>query len=247
MQIHGQIFPMAMKKRLTNRRGFTLAELLIVMGIIAVIFAIAVPRFEDIGRGGKMRAALNELRSTLALARQWAIANREEVFVVLPDDFSGVYTGLSTNEYAKALRSYAIYTRNRGYIKDWTYLPRGVYFVDNYNSALASNRTGSCINPNRNVFRSSTIYSGAQAIPFPTATSPTKNINALRFSPQGWALESGTGGTDWDFDFYLAEGVALEGLAGRVVNIVWKDNPVVWRIAVNRITGVLRTYDCSQL
>ncbi|MCS6770508.1 MAG: GspH/FimT family pseudopilin [Kiritimatiellae bacterium] len=229
-----------------QRAGFTLAELLIVMGIIAIIFAVAIPRFEDIGRGGKMRAALNELRSTLGLARQWAIANREDVFVVLPDDFSAVYSGLPTNEYAKALRSYAVYTRNRGYIKDWTYLPLGVYFVDNYNSALASNRTGGCINPSRNVFRSSTIYSGSQAIPFPTAGSTTKNLNALRFSPQGWAQEN-AGGTFVDFDFYLAEGVALEGLAGRVVNIVWKDNPVVWRIAVNPMTGVLRTYDCSQL
>jgi prepilin-type N-terminal cleavage/methylation domain-containing protein len=225
--------------------GFTLAELLIVIGIMAIMFTIAIPRFEDIGRGGKMRAAISELRSTLALARQWAIANREDVFVVLPDDFAAVYSGLPTNEYAKALRSYAVYSRSRGYIKDWTYLPAGIYFVDQHNSSQA-NRPSPCISASRNVFRNDTIYSGASAIPFPRASDPPKAINALRFTPQGWAVEI-NGGTVVDFDFYLVEAVALEGLAGKVVNLVWKDNPVVWRIGVNPLTGILRTYDCSQL
>lgn len=228
-----------------SRAGFTLAELLIVIGIMAVIFAIAIPRFEDIGRGNKMRAAVTELRSTLALARQWAIANREDVFMVLPDDFAAVYSGLSTNEYAKALRSYAIYSRSRGYLKDWTYLPAGIYFVDQYNSQQAS-RPSPCIDANRNVFRDDTVYSATNAIPFPTASSGTKNLNALRFTPQGWAVDR-NGGTFVDFDFYLVEAVALEGSAGKVVNLVWKDNPVVWRIGVNPLTGILRTYDCSQL
>ncbi len=225
--------------------GFTLVELLIVISIMAIMFAIAVPRFEDIGRGGKMRAAVNELRSTIALARQWAIANREDVYLVLPDDFSAVYSGLSTNEYAKALRSYAVFTRSRGYIKDWAYLPAGIYFVDQNNSSQAA-RPSPCINANRNVFRQQTVYTGADRIPFPTATDAPKQINALRFTPQGWAVEV-NGGTITPFDFYLVEAVALDGLAGQVVRLVWKDNPVVWRLGVNPLTGILRTYDCSQL
>ncbi len=231
--------------RLRSSSGFTLAELLIVIGIMAIMFAIAVPRFDDIGRGGKMRAAVNELRSTLALARQWAIANREDVFVVLPDDFAAVYSGLSTNEYAKALRSYAVYTRSRGYIKDWAYLPLGIYFVDQNNSTQA-NRPSPCISAARNVFRSQTIYAGTNAIPFPRANDAPKQLNALRFTPQGWAVDT-TGGGIVDFDFYLVEAVARENSGGSIVSLIWKMNPVVWRIGINPLTGILRTYDCSQL
>ncbi|HMP77374.1 MAG TPA: GspH/FimT family pseudopilin [Kiritimatiellia bacterium] len=225
--------------------GFTLMELLVVIGIMAIMFALAVPQFVDIGRGGKMRAAINELRSTLALARQWAIANREDVFVVLPDDFAAVYSGLSTNEYVKAIRSYAVYSRQRGYIKDWTYLPSGIYFVDQNNSQQSS-RPSPCIDANRNVFRQQTVYASPNGIPFPRATDPAKQLNALRFTPQGWAVDV-NGGSIVDFDFYLVEAVALEGLAGQVVRLVWKTNPVVWRLGVNPLTGILRLYDCSQM
>jgi prepilin-type N-terminal cleavage/methylation domain-containing protein len=231
--------------RRASGRGFTLTELLIVVAIMAVMVAIALPRFEDIGRGGKMRAAVNELRSTISLARQWAIANREDVYLVLPDDTMNVYTGLSTNEYSKALRSYAIFTRSRGYLKDWAYLPAGIYFVDQYNSQQSA-RPATCIVATKNVFRQETIYLNPNnGIPFPTFSSGTKTLNALRLTPQGWAVTA-SGGTFVDLEFYLVEAVALEGSAGKVINLVWKQNPVVWQLRVNPMTGIVRTIDCSQ-
>ncbi|MCO5044344.1 MAG: prepilin-type N-terminal cleavage/methylation domain-containing protein [Kiritimatiellae bacterium] len=227
------------------RGGFTLIELLVVVAIMAVMIAIALPRFEDIGRGSKMRAAINELRATIALARQWAVANREDTFLVFPDDQNAVYSGLSTNEHKKALRSYAVYSRSRGYLKDWTYLPNGVYFVDRFNSQQ-STRPSSCVNENKNIFRQATLYyNPTNGIPFPTDTSGTKTINALRFTPQGWAVES-SGSAIVENEMYLVEAIPLDATGGKVVNLVWKDNPVVWNLNVKPLTGIVRTIDCSQ-
>lgn len=247
-RINGLVGAGVTKRRPLRRGGFTLVELLIVVVIMAIMIGVALPRFEDIGRGSKMRAATTELRSTLALARQWAIANREDVYVVVPDDKTALYSGLSTNEYPKALRSYAVYSRSKGYIKDWTYLPGGVYFLDQYNSEQG-NRPALpiCIADNKNVLRQTMLYYNPDnGIPFPATNNNTKTINALRFTPRGQAAGPGGVGVV-DFDFYLVEAVALDGSAGRVVNLMWKNNPVVWTVRVAPLTGMMRLIDCAQL
>lgn len=225
--------------------GFTLVELLIVVTIMAIMVAIALPRFEDIGRGSKMRAAINELRSTVALARQWAIANREDVFIVLPDAQPSIYP--STNYFNMALRSYAIYTRARGYVKDWNYLPAGIYFVDTAGSSTFNPPLPACVVAASDVFRFNNIYFGTNAIPFPTTNSPPSSLNAVRITSQGWLQQApGSGGSIQDFDFYLVEAVPLETGSGNPPIPRWKANPVLWKLRVNPWTGVMRTIDCSQ-
>ena len=59
------------RKRLSNRKGFTLVELLVVISIIGILSAIAVPKFtsaNESARGAKMQADLRTIDSAIAVA-----------------------------------------------------------------------------------------------------------------------------------------------------------------------------------
>jgi prepilin-type N-terminal cleavage/methylation domain-containing protein len=111
--------------------AFTLIELLVVIGIMAARLALSIPAFQGLGRGSGMQTAIAELRSTLALARQYAIAHRITTCVVFPDGEDSIYNA-SPGQVEKAFKSYAVYYKApEGTYKrlgEWKTLPPGVVF-----------------------------------------------------------------------------------------------------------------------
>lgn len=69
--------------KLTRQRGLTLVELLVVLGIIAMITLLAVPRIGGMLPGMELRAAAEELRSDIRRVRNTALRESRETRLVL--------------------------------------------------------------------------------------------------------------------------------------------------------------------
>jgi len=126
--------------------GFTLIELLIVIAIMALVIGFSIPAFTGMGEGAKIDGAARNLKQACALARQWAVTNRQNVYLLLPNSSaSGAAADLKH-------RAYAIFTQTNGtaivtspqgeFIQDWNYLPKGVGFLNTgttYNFSQGTN------------------------------------------------------------------------------------------------------------
>lgn len=67
------------KSILGSQAGFTLVELLAVMMLMIMISVASVMSWNQIQRGLEMRTAINDVRSSMALARQYAVLKKTEV------------------------------------------------------------------------------------------------------------------------------------------------------------------------
>ena len=65
-----------------RQSGLTLIEVLIVLGIIAVVTSIAIPMINGVSNA-EMRSAARQLASGLRLARSEAVSQRRETFLVI--------------------------------------------------------------------------------------------------------------------------------------------------------------------
>jgi len=179
--------------------GFTLIELLVVITIIGVLFAVALPVFENAGRKDTDRAAF-QLMSTLRLARQNAIAKRQWTMVVFPTTDGGAY---SDTDIGKCLRGYAVVAARNNldgqyrfdsskrdpsvsdmdlvFVSDWKYLPEGIYFDDDV--TLSGNYVFGALNG------SQATYTGAFRFPLDPADpdGSIRPMGAVLFKPNGRA------------------------------------------------------------
>lgn len=85
---------------MNKRSGFTLVELLVVMGIMALLMGISTFGIIGMRRGAELRGGAMAVRTTLMLARQQAVTKRQNVRVDISSTnmmVSFTAGGVSTN------------------------------------------------------------------------------------------------------------------------------------------------------
>lgn len=202
-----------------------------VIVIIGILAGLAMPSIKSLGHPNVMAAASRQLADDFALARQRAIAERANVFVVFftklsdyPADITGAdYTGFFvTNRQANQLvgaqyATYALFTRrgvgdqpgqNRPrYLTEWRHLPEGVFIPAS--EFADTNIFSNAINFNQ---------PSPQTFPFPT-TNLTRNMRLelpwIGFDPQGSLIRANlrNGGLErrkTDLRLRLTQGSVIE-------------------------------------
>ena len=200
-----------MSERMESRRtGFTLIELLVVIMIVGVLFAVALPMFENASKKDTRQAA-QQLVNTLRLARQHAISTRQWTLVVFPNANKKAKYTADVNESKslnldKCLRSYAVLavTNNMDgkykfnskqrdpkaedmefeFLSEWKTLPSGIYFDDD--TSLTDNWAFKYEDSNKRGFK------GEFTFPWnpeePNNKSKQVPMSAVLFKPNGRAF-----------------------------------------------------------
>ena len=67
-----------MKNRTSRKAGFTLVEIMIVVAIIGLLAAIAIPNFVRARTQSQMNACINNLRQIDGAIQQWALEQKKD-------------------------------------------------------------------------------------------------------------------------------------------------------------------------
>ena len=137
-----------------SARAFTLLEMLVVVGIIALIVSIGLPGIANMGKAQGMTVAQRQLLDTFTYARHLALNSRSSVYVVFApgppfitdtnSNFTLDTNSLTMSDYrlvntlvAGQYGSYAVYAQRTvgeqpgqshpRYLTDWERLPQGIF------------------------------------------------------------------------------------------------------------------------
>jgi prepilin-type N-terminal cleavage/methylation domain-containing protein len=82
-----------MKVQVSHKAGFTLVEIMIVVAIIGLLAAIAVPNFVKARTNSQKNACINNLRQIYSAKQQWALEYNQSSTATPPSDSIKPYMG----------------------------------------------------------------------------------------------------------------------------------------------------------
>ena len=199
-RVHPRLFsPSAPENDRGNRaqtmsKGFTLIEMLVVIGIIGIIAAISLPAMKGIGQANVTAAANRQMLDDLHFARFRSISDRTTVYVLFaPTNVAGLLNGnqvrpedrrVVSNLASRVYGSYALLSKRSvgdqpgqftpRYLTEWKTLPEGVLIPQ-----AKFVRGGGGVSK---VF--GTPFSYGQ-LPFPKAKSLLVTVPFIAFNSQG--------------------------------------------------------------
>ncbi|MEP6810802.1 MAG: type II secretion system protein, partial [Chthoniobacterales bacterium] len=160
-------------------RAFTLVELLVVIGIIAVLLAALVPAVTSLSKSKGRKGALGNLATVIEQGRALALADSRNTYIAFATIIQNAGTSV-TDEYS--YRSYAVFEDDAAgiphnvQVTKWQKLPRGISFRSQNEPSGAGTSLTSNSNPSTAAF----IFS-------PTAGTIT--CPYLQFDPLGSVAE----------------------------------------------------------
>lgn len=238
-------------------QAFSLVELLVVIAVIGLLAAIAMPSVRGLIGGDKVAAAATQLSDDLAYARQKAINDRTTVYVVFvsPSIVKTSWSYLTPDERKQfdqlingQFTTYAVFARRSlgdqpgpgraRYITQWQRLPEGLFISTNEFAYYDKTAWRNMAATNRPF-----LY---LPVPFPTAQSKEVLLPCIVFNYQGQLIHQVQSNNPGDEYIYISQGAVNfpKNPAGTVTladpNIVekpqanWMRNPYV---RVDWLTG----------
>jgi type II secretory pathway pseudopilin PulG len=232
-----------------SRSGITVLELLVVISIIVLLSAVAIPALKGFGRSNTMASANRQLLDDFALARQRAINEHSVVrviFVPTYDDLMMNFKFSTTSERDRKVFTniwtggqirYALYAErsagdqpgrhNGRYLTGWRSLPDGVFIPE---------------------WQLTQLLMDPAKVPFPTSDGLVNDLPHISFDDSGGVIR-GNGLRKPEGEYlHLARGSVMfqRDNSGKVLSYDARENPVgnstnnFNRVRIDGLTGRCR-------